>query len=167
MFSLQLKRMVIKIKNIIIRKATLEDLNSIQNLNNNLFELEYKNFDDTLKLGWPFEEDGRKYFEDMINNEIVFVAVDNESIVGYLAGSICEQISYITETFAELDNMCIDDDYRRFGIGTLLINSFKDYCRERNIQNIKVTASAKNSRAIQFYIKNVFEDYDITLKCKI
>lgn len=34
---------------IIIRKATIEDLVSIQELNNSLFELEDKNFDDTLK----------------------------------------------------------------------------------------------------------------------
>ena len=154
-------------KSIEIRKANLQDLSSIQELNNKLFELEYENFDDTLKVGWPFEEDGKEYFENMINNEIVFVAMDGVKIVGYLAGSICEQISYIKETFAELDNMFIDDEYRRFGVGTLLINSFKEYCVEKKIQNIKVTASAKNSRAIQFYIKNGFEDYNITLKYKI
>jgi len=152
---------------VIIRKATINDLNSIQELNNSLFDLELNNFDDTLKQGWPFEEDGKEYFEDMIKNEIVFVAQIEEKIVGYLAGSICEQISYITETFAELDNMCINDKYRRFGIGTLLMNEFKKYCKEKNIQNIKVTASAKNSRAIQFYIKNGFEDYNVTLKYKI
>ena len=154
-------------RKVIIRKATINDLNSIQELNNSLFDLELNNFDDTLKQGWPFEKEGQDYFEDMIKNEIVFVAEVEEKIVGYLAGSICEQISYITETFAELDNMCINEEYRRFGIGTLLINEFKKYCKEKNIQNIKVTASAKNSRAIQFYIKNGFEDYNITLKYKI
>ena len=152
---------------VIIRKASLEDLSSIQQLNDNLFDLEFNNFDDTLKLGWALEKDGREYFEDMIKNEIVFVAQIEEKIVGYLAGSICESISYITESFAELDNMCIDDEYRRFGIGTLLMNEFKKYCKEKNMQNIKVTASAKNSRAIQFYMKNGFEDYNITLKYKI
>ena len=151
---------------ILIRKANLEDLNAIQKLNNNLFELEFNNFDDTLKVGWPFEKDGKEYFENMLNSEIVFVAEVEEKIVGYLAGSICEEVSYITETFAELDNMCIDDEYRRFGIGTLLMDEFKKYCKEKNMQNIKVTASAKNSRAIQFYMKNGFEDYNITLKYK-
>ena len=150
-----------------IRRANINDLNAVQESNNSLFELEFNNFDDTLKLGWPFEKDGKEYFEYMIKNEIVFVAEVEEKIVGYLAGSICEPISYITESFAELDNMCIDDEYRRFGIGTLLINEFKKYCKEKNIQNIKVTASAKNSRAIQFYMKNGFEDYNLTLKYKI
>ena len=154
-------------ENIIIRKANIEDLIKVQELNNNLFELEFNNFDDTLKVGWPFEKEGKEYFENMIKNNIVFVAEVEEKIVGYLAGSICEQTSYITETFAELDNMCIDDEYRRFGIGTLLMDEFKKYCKERNMQNIKVTASAKNSRAIQFYMKNGFEDYNVTLKFKI
>lgn len=154
-------------ENILIRKANIEDLSSIQKLNNALFELEFENFDNTLKVGWPFEKDEKEYFEYMINNEIVFVAQIEEKIVGYLTGSICKEVSYITETFAELDNMCIDDEYRRFGIGTLLMDEFKKYCKEKNIQNIKVTASAKNSRAIQFYMKNGFEDYNVTLKFKI
>ena len=152
---------------VIIRKAGIEDLTSIQKLNDNLFDLEFNNFDNTLKREWALEKEGQEYFEDMIKNGIVFVAQIENKIVGYLAGSICEPISYITESFAELDNMCIDNEYRRFGIGTLLISSFKEYCKEKKIQNIKVTASAKNSRAIQFYIKNGFEDYNITLKCKI
>ena len=152
---------------VIVRKAIIEDLKSIQKLNNSLFDLEYNNFDDTLKVGWTFEEEGKKYFEDMIINEIVFVALYEEKIIGYLVGSICNQISYITETFAELDNMYIDENYRRHGIGTLLINKFKNYCKEKNIQNIKVTASAKNNKAIQFYMKNGFVDYNITLRCKI
>lgn len=103
----------------------------------------------------------------MINNEFAFVATDNENIVGYLAGSICDTISYVTESFAELDNMYIDDKYRRLGIGTMLIDEFKKYCKEKNIENIKVTASAKNSKAIEFYKKNGFEDYNITFKYKI
>ncbi len=150
-----------------IRRANINDLSYIQELNNSLFELEYNNFDDTLKVGWPFENEGKKYFEYMIKNEIVFFAEVKEKIVGYLAGTICKEVSYITESFAELDNMYINEEYRRFGIGTLLINEFKKYCKGKNIQNIKVTASAKNNKAINFYMKNGFEDYNVTLKYKI
>jgi len=150
-----------------IRIANINDLSYIQELNNSLFELEFNNFDDTLKVGWPFEKEGKEYFEYMINSQIIFIAQAEEKIVGYLAGTICKEVSYITESFAELDNMYINEEYRRFGIGTLLINEFKKYCKEKNIQNIKVTASAKNNKAINFYMKNGFEDYNITLKYKI
>jgi len=153
--------------NVDVRKANINDLGDIQNLNNSLFELEYNNYDDTLKLGWPLEEEGEEYFKDMIENNIVYVAETNGKIIGYLAGSISEQISYIIETFAELDNMCVNEEYRRYGVGTLLMNEFKKYCKDNNIENIKVTASAKNTKAIQFYMKNGFEDYNVTLKYKI
>jgi len=86
---------------VIVRKAGLEDLTSIQKLNDNLFDLEFNNFDDTLKREWALEKEGQEYFEDMIKNEIVFVAQIEDKIVGYLAGSICEEISYRIETLAE------------------------------------------------------------------
>ena len=65
------------------------------------------------------------------------------------------------------EDMYVEDEYRRLGVGTLLIEKFKKYCKEKDIQNIKVTASAKNNRAINFYMKNGFEDYNVTLKMKI
>ena len=150
-----------------IRRANINDLNSIQELNNTLFDLEFNNYDNTLKQLWPFLKDGKEYFEYAIKNEIVLVGEVDEKIVGYLAGTISEQLSYLTESFAEIDNMCVNEEYRSLGIGTLLIDEFKKYCKEKNIQNIKVTAYAKNSKAIQFYMKNGFEDYNVTLKYKV
>ena len=150
-----------------IRKANINDLIHIQNLNNSLFDLEYNNYDSTLKLGWPFEKDGEEYFIDRIKNNLIFVAEINGKIVGYLAGSILEEISYSVETFAELDNMYIDTNYRGYGIGSKLINEFKNYCKNIGIENIKVTAYSENKQAINFYMKNGFQDYNTTLIFKI
>ena len=150
-----------------IRKANINDLIHIQNLNNSLFDLEYSNYDSTLKLGWPFEKDGEEYFIDRIKNNLIFVAEINGKIVGYLAGSILEEISYSVETFAELDNMYIDTNYRGYGIGSKLINEFKNYCKNIGIENIKVTAYSENKQAINFYMKNGFQDYNTTLIFKI
>ena len=149
---------------IIIKKATIENLNEIQELNNQLFELEYNNFDSSLKVGWPFEKEGTEYFSDMLNNQVVFIALVDNSIVGYLAGSINVESSYVTKSLAELDNMFILENYRKYGIGTKLVNEFKKYCLNIGIQEIKVTASARNSNAINFYKKNGFENFEVTFK---
>ena len=45
---------------VIVRKASLEDLTSIQKLNDNLFDLEFNNFDDTLKREWALEKEGQE-----------------------------------------------------------------------------------------------------------
>ena len=51
--------------------------------------------------------------------------------------------------------MLIKENCRGYGIGKKLINSFKNYCKENNISNVKVTASYKNHDAINFYKKPI------------
>lgn len=150
-----------------IKKADSTYLKDIQDLNNQLFELEYNNFDSALKVGWTFEKDGEKYFNNMLNNEIIYIALDKDKVIGYLAGSINIQGSYVTKSLAEIDNMFVLEQYRKYGIGTKLINAFKDYCSQNKIEELKVTASAKNKNAIGVYMKNGFNEFEITLKQKI
>lgn len=150
-----------------IKKADITYLKDIQDLNNQLFELEYNKFDPALKVGWTFEKNGEKYFNNMLNNEIVYIALDKDKVVGYLAGSINIQGSYVTKSLAEIDNMFVLEQYRKYGIGTKLINEFKGYCSQNKIEELKVTASAKNKNAIEFYTRNGFNEFEITLKQKI
>ena len=153
--------------NLLIKKATLEDLKTIQNLNNQLFKLEKENYDSTLVSNWPLTNEGKLYFEDLIKNHYVIVAILNDEIVGYLAGTINEKGSYEEIQYGEINNMLIKDECRGYGIGKKLINNFKDYCMENNIYNVKVEASAKNKNAINFYKKNGFEEFNITLTMSI
>lgn len=153
--------------NIEIKRADISNLKEIQNLNNQLFELEYNSFDPSLKVGWPFEKEGTAYFTDMLNNEIVYIALAEDKIIGYLAGCINIQHSYVTKSLVEVDNMFILEDYRKYGIGSKLMNEFKSYCIQNSIEELKVTASAKNNNAIKFYKKNGFDEFEITLKQKL
>lgn len=152
---------------IVIKRADMNYLKHIQELNNKLFELEFNNFDPALKVGWPFEKDGKEYFEDIIKNHIALVALDCDKVIGYLAGGIHIQSSCVTKTLAEVENIFILEEYRNIGVGRMLIDEFKKYCKTQNIEEIKVTASAKNINAISFYMKNEFEDFEVTLKYKV
>ena len=154
-------------KNIHIRKATLNDTKAIQKLNHELFKLEKKSFDSTLITDWPLSQTGKEYFEDLINDEYVIVAVDNETVIGYLAASINEKTSYSLIQYGEINNMFIDEKYRKQGIGKILIDNFKEYCIDNGIQNLKVVASFKNKDAQKFYKKLGFNEFDITLTTSI
>lgn len=153
--------------NITIRKATIDDIKVIQDLNNELFLLEKENYDSTLVVGWPLTETGKKYFTDLIQNHYVIVALDNKRIIGYLAGSIDEKGSYTEVQYGEINNMLVKDEYRGYGVGKTLINNFKDYCKSNGIENLKVMASYKNRNAVEFYHKNGFEEFEVTLTTKI
>lgn len=153
--------------NIIIKEAKSENLKDIQILNNKLFEYEYDGWDKDLKLGWPFDEEGKNYFIDMINNQIVFIAFDDDKPIAYLAGNTKAENAYLTIKVAEIDNMFVDDEYRGKNIGSMLIDTFKEYCIKKGIETFKVNASAPNIKAINFYKKNGFMEHDITLWCKV
>lgn len=153
--------------NILIRKSNLDDVNKIQHLNNELFKLEKENYDSTLVSDWPLTEEGRLYFEDLIENHFVIVATLNEEIVAYLAGSINDKGSYEEIQYGEINNMLVTDKCRGLGIGKLLVDEFKKYCKENNIENLKVEASAKNINAINFYQKNGFGNFNVTLTMNI
>ena len=150
-----------------IRRANINDLDSICDLNNQLFKLEKENYDSTLVDNWPLSNEGKEYFKDLINNHYVIVALLNNKIVGYLAGSIEEKGSYELIQYGEINNMLVTEECRGTGIGKLLIDNFKEYCKSNNINNIKVVASFKNKNAINFYHKYGFEDFDLTLTMPI
>lgn len=153
--------------NINIRKANISDLKQIQELNNELFKIEYANYDSDLIIEWPFTEKGTNYFIDMINNQVVFVAEIDNNIIGYLAGTLDKKFSYVYKKTAEIDNIFILDKYRNTGIGTILISEFKKICKEKDVKRIIVTAASKNINAIEFYKKQGFEDKKLTLKVEI
>lgn len=152
---------------IVIRKAEKKDLEEIQNLNKLLFDLEYKNYDSTLDTTWPVSNEGTNYFKNAIENDITIVATDENKVVGYLIGSLNTQNTYNKYKQAELDNMCILEDYRKLGIGSMLFDKFKKVCIENDIKELKVVASYKNQNAINFYKKNGFEEAEITLKQRL
>lgn len=153
--------------NIEIIQANLSHLPAIQAFNQQLFELEFHNFDSSLNTNWTFGAEGTAYFTDMLNHHFVYLAVVDGEIAGYLAGRINVQGSYVTESLAEIDNMFINQNYRRYGVGSKLVETFKQACRQHNIKELKVTASAKNNNALNFYRKNGFNDFEITLKQKL
>ena len=149
---------------LIIRNATINDLLNIQKLNKILFELEYNNFDSTLDINWPMSNEGEEYFKNAINNNIVLVAVLDDKIVGYLVGSLNTEYSYNKNIQAELDNMCILEEYRKLGIGKQLFLEFKKICKKNNISELKVIASYDNLNAIKFYKNNGFAPSELILK---
>ena len=144
-----------------IRNAEIKDLKAVQELNNQLFELELANFDKNLIKGWSFSNEGKAYFENAIKNSLVIVAEIDDIIVGYLLAEEI-QIPYYSFKIAELCNMCVDENYRKQGIGRALYENFEIYYKSKNIDKFMVTASFKNESAKNFYKKMGFVETNST-----
>jgi sulfite reductase alpha subunit-like flavoprotein len=75
---------------VVIKKATLDDLKTVQKLNLKLFEKEHKEYDSLLNMDRTFSVEGIKYYQDRISKEdsCVLIAIVNNKIVGYLCGGM-------------------------------------------------------------------------------
>lgn len=151
-----------------IRKAKLSDLKDIQNLNKILCEKENKEFDKSVNKNYPVTREGRKYFEERIKKDFVLVALVDKKIIGYIIGAISEIEDYRNiSKLAEAENMLVLKDYRSKGIGKKLFDEFIRWSKTKKAERVRAVASAKNSKAIEFYRREGFKDHDLVLEKEI
>lgn len=151
-----------------IKVATIDNLKDIQELNHQLCIKENKEFDPTINEDYPIQKEGKEYFKERIENGCALVAEVGNKIVGYLVGGMSEISDYRNVSkMAEAENMYVLEEYRSFGIGGKLFQRFVDWCKIREVERIRVFASAKNTKAIEFYKKEGFETCEIVLERKL
>ncbi len=153
---------------IVIKKATLDDLETVQNLNHQLFEHDLV-FEPALNMNWPYEKSGKDFFTRAITDDdkCCFVALDGDEIVGYLAGSVKSGQDYEEGIVAELDNTLVLDNYRGHGVGRKLFDEFKNWAISKKVDRLYVSAYFDNSDAVAFYHAVGFENYGWSLKMEV
>ena len=153
--------------NVVIKKATIDDLQKVQELNLELFKKEHEEYDSLLDLKWTFGETGTKYYKGRIlkDDGCVLVATVENKIVGYLCGGIKKAEEYRNlPIVAELENTLVLEEFRSKGIGKQLFDEFIKWCKNKGVGKVRVEASAQNELAIKFYRTNSFEDYTLVLE---
>lgn len=143
-----------------IRKATLEDLESISAFSKKLFEHETR-FNKEFNQEWTYSETGQEYFKGRLKSDksIVLVAEVDSKVVGY-AITHMENFAFRNRNpLAELENMFVEEEVRGKGVGTMLVEETKKILKERKVPRIKVQAFYPNKQAINFYKKLGFNDF--------
>lgn len=82
-------------------------------------------------------------------NYIFLKAVEGEETVGYLSATIC-----LDE--CELCNIAVDKEYRRKGVGSLLLSALSFECNALNATIIFLEVNEYNEGAIALYRKHNF-----------
>jgi len=91
------------------------------------------------------------------NNLFYFVLFLDESIIGFLEGSIV-----LDE--AELFEIAIKNEFQGKKYSLKLMDYFIDYCKANNVVTIFLEVNTINSKAIALYEKYGFEKYSIRKK---
>jgi len=153
-----------------IRKATTEDLKTILNFNKKLAQKEHGDFDTTVNSEFADTERGQKYFKNSIEGEdsIALIAEVEGAPAGYLVGGI-EKVSVYRNigSMCEVDFMWVDEEYRGKSIGKQLMEEATQWAKEKGVKRMRVIASYSNKKAIEFYKREGFFEYDLILEKNI
>ena len=137
-----------------IRKATHNDIPRILEL--------LSQVNDVHADGRPdfFIKGKRKYNEEellkIINDDTtpVFVYVENDDIKGY-AFCVIQNLSQCDNLRPDkslyIDDICVDENYRRHGVGKKLYEHVVQFAKEEKCFNITLNVWAKNPGAQAFY----------------
>ncbi len=136
-----------------IRQGTDKDFSLIQALNAALFAEDQEN-DVTLDTHWPMSVEGVEYYmKSLIDPEkLVLVAEDaQKKPLGYLIASSVNKWRYRKIKTGEIENMYIVPNARRCGIGRALVDSMKQWLKEKKVDRVYVSMFVSNAKALGFY----------------
>jgi ribosomal protein S18 acetylase RimI-like enzyme len=152
-----------------IIRATLKEVPEIIKLSSELIKEEEKR-DKTVDSNYVLKNNAiaKKYYSFAINHHCLLLAKENEKIIGYLSGQIIKKEPFRKKMkIARIEEMYILPRFRSKGIGTQLEEEFINWCKSKKVNMVKVTSSAANKKAIEFYKRNNFKEYDLILEKNI
>ena len=111
----------------------------------------------------------KDYFEVLIQNKEIFIAKLNNEIVGYVIFSIREKenLSMRYRKQLNIEAICVDENCRGNGIGTLLLEYTKKVGKEQGCTDMYLTVNQENEGAIKVYEKFGFKVKNIAYMMKI
>jgi ribosomal protein S18 acetylase RimI-like enzyme len=140
----------------IIRKAKLTDIDRLSELLYEVHKLHARHRPDVFKK--RKQKYTKKDLESVLTNELtpVWVAEEKKQVVGYLFG-IYEEIkdhkSMTDRKTLYIDDLCVDKNFRKKGIGRQLYNYAKMVARTNGCYDITLNVWNLNPGAIAFYEK--------------
>jgi len=128
-----------------IRTAQLEDVLSLAALSE--------------QLGYETSaEEIEKRLSRLIENQehVVFVAVSHdENVCGWIHALVSHRL--VVDPFAELGGLVVAEDFRRQGIGKLLLNKAEEWAIGKGLNLMRIRARSWRKGAHRFYTKRGYQ----------
>jgi len=143
-------------KDIIVRKAQLNDLRQMSRLlaqlfaNESDFHYDYKKHYDALKL--MYEKNRADLLVAKYRNRVIGM-VTLQELISSAEGGISGQ----------LEDLIVDNEFRKMGVGTRLVRTVFDMARDRSYVRIQLAADKSNHKALYFYRQRGFNLSNLNL----
>jgi len=130
-----------------IVSATRDDMNAIQHLFREMFEIYHVDQD----VEYPYTESGLNYLTNCINQGIALIARADNQVIGFLTGGIEDTMAFKTyRQHGHIHNLFVLEEYRGQGLGERLIRQFARRCEDNDVHRI-VTDSDDIAALRRFY----------------
>ena len=149
--------------NMKIRSAKKEDIKDIQDLRYLLAKYEKDLGLNIVVPEWGYTEAGEKDLDYFLNQQYIYVAEENEQIVGFITAEVLKKKVWYNVQLGSINNIFVLEEYRGKGIGKALMKTMMNTLQDVGITNIQLEAYSKNSKAIKFYEKLGFEKCNIQM----
>ncbi|MDZ7798247.1 MAG: GNAT family N-acetyltransferase [Patescibacteria group bacterium] len=143
--------------------ATIEDYDDFLDVFKEIEEYHRVN------ASWKFQKPKpelfpRDYFHKVIEDEngIFFLAKDNTKIVGYLTAfeeKSPDRSMLKLRKYIQIDDLSVRSDYRKKGIGTLLMDKLEELAKKNKIYEVELNVWCFNKGAIKFYENKGYESF--------
>ena len=109
----------------VIREIFDTEIDVVNNLLNKLIKDE-KKYDNNINYDYVVKE----YYQNKIDDSVIFVATKENEIVAYLFGYIVDSPVYINKK-AILDALYVEETHRQKGIAKKMITIFEEWCKKK------------------------------------
>jgi len=123
--------------------------------------IQYKNYDEHLR------EDVGKYMRLDNNKAIIFVAEDNEKLIGYIYGRIINKPKMRLGRIGVIEDWFVEEKYRGKRIGEILWNRLIEWFKSKKCNRLELDVYPTNKKAIKIYHKLGFIDKNIVMTKKL
>ena len=145
-----------------VRKAQVSDIDKLIELNLEVHGIHLQERPEEFKE--LSTEDVRSSFSRVLSQESaeVFVCINEKQIVGYVLVVIMtppENPRRRLRTVLYVDQIDVKEGYWRQGVGKLLLDTAKEYAKEKGLDHIVLDVWSFNSRAVAFFRSQRFSTW--------
>jgi ribosomal protein S18 acetylase RimI-like enzyme len=150
--------------NIEIKKVTLSDIDQLQRIGRQTFQETFSESNS--------EENMKNYLEEGFSNEKLtaelndknsefYFATDDKEVIGYLKINFGESQTELKDSKAlEIERIYVSKEFHGKSIGQLLYDKAILMAKLKNVDYVWLGVWEENPRAISFYKKNGFVEFD-------
>ena len=151
-------------ENIIIRKIALNEIDQLQKIGQQTFHETFsesnseENMKNYLEEKFSYEKLTAELTDE--NSEFYFATLQNE-VIGYLKINFgASQTELKDEKALEIERIYVSKEFHGKKVGQLLYDKAIEIAKEKNVDYVWLGVWEENHRALSFYRKNGFTEFD-------